>query len=309
MNPQEISIPVPWGHIAAKLWKSKDDGPGERVMCLHGYWDNCASFDHLIPALDRDRTYLCFDWPNHGGSSGTPPGVRWTVENYALTVKRVADHMQWSSSSPFACLGHSMGGQVAAVFTAVYPECVARLVLLDSAGPVAIHPDEIVFSLRMAADEHLRVENKMVGPTSVRPPPVYTGREALARVRKRFYGKSLDEGPARAMMARYFRPGPVAGQFHLANDVRLSAPYSLLFSAEHHRNVVSNIRCPALLIKASESDAYFDDVYAVFVYMYRQNPNFRIVSVDGSHDVHMNNPRAVAALINAFLNDKPNSKL
>ncbi|XP_026815587.1 serine hydrolase-like protein isoform X1 [Rhopalosiphum maidis] len=307
MNPQEISIPVPWGHIAAKLWKSKDDGRGERVMCLHGYRDNCASFDHLIPMLDDDRAYLCVDWPNHGGSSGTQPGARWTVENYALAIRRVADHVQWSSS-PFACLGHSMGGQVATLFTAVYPECVARLVLLDSAGPVAVHPDEIAFSTRLAADEQLRVENRMAS-ASLRPPPVFTGQEALARVRKRIYGQLLDEGPARSLMVRHFRPGPVAGQFRLANDVRLSVPYSLMFSAEQHWDVVSNIRCPALLIRASESDAYFDDVYGVFVEMYRQNPNFRIASVDGSHDVHMNNPRAVATLINAFLNDKPNSKL
>uniref|UniRef100_A0A2H8TQU1 Serine hydrolase-like protein n=1 Tax=Melanaphis sacchari TaxID=742174 RepID=A0A2H8TQU1_9HEMI len=309
MNPQEISIPVPWGHIAAKLWrKSGADGDrGERVMCLHGYWDNCASFDGLIPALDGGRTYLCFDWPNHGGSSGTPPGVRWTMENYALTIRRVADHVEWSSS-PFACIGHSMGGQVALLFAAVYPECVAWLALLDTAGPVAMYPEEVTWSMRRAADELLRLENKMAADPA--PPPSYVRPEAaLARVRRRASGSLLDKGPARSLMARYLRPGPGAGEFRLANDVRLSVPYSQWFSAAQHWDVVNNVRCPALLIRASDSDAYFDDVYGVFVDMYRRNPNFRTVSVDGNHDVHMNNPRAVATLIDRFSNNKPGSKL
>lgn len=280
-------------------------------MCLHGYWDNCASFDRLIPLLDGDRTYLCFDWPNHGRSSGTPPGERWTMENYALTVKRVADHVRWSSS-PFACVGHSMGGQVATLFAAVYPECVAKLVLLDSAGPVAVYPEEIAWSARRAADEQLRLEDNMAMQRTGagRSPPVYTQPEALARVRRRFYGEPLDEEAAGSLMARHWRPGPAHGQYCPANDPRLSVPYSQWFSAAQHWNVVTNVRCPALLIRASDSDTYFDDVYGVFVQMYKHMPNFRTMSVDGNHDVHMNDPRAVAATIDGFLsNGKPNSKL
>lgn len=282
--------------------KKSDSRGSERVMCLHGYQDNCASFDRLIPMLDGDRTYLCFDWPNHGGSSGTPLGARWTMENYAVTIRRVADHVQWSA--PFGCLGHSMGGQVAKLFAAVYPECVAWLVLLDTAGPVAACPEEITWSMRRAGDELLRLENKMSTSTSGgdRPPPVYGYPGALERVRRRHYGQ-LDDEPARTLMTRYLRPGPT-GEFHLANDVRLGVPYSQWFSPAQHRDVVTNVRCPTLLIRASDSDSYYIDVYGVFVEMYEENPNFRTVGVDGNHDVHMNNPRAVATLINKFLNNK-----
>jgi len=275
-------------------------------MCLHGYQDNCASFDHLIPVLDGDRTYLCFDWPNHGGSSGTPLGARWTMENYALTIRRVADHVQWSS--PFTCLGHSMGGQVAKLFAAIYPERVTRLVLLDTAGPVAMYPEEITWSARRANDELLRLENRMTASAggAGHPPPVYAYPEALDRVRRRAYGPLNDE-PARTLMTRYLRSGP-SGEFHLANDVRLGVPYSQWFLASQHWDVVTNIRCPTLLIRASDSDSYYNDVYGVFVDMYGRNPNFRTVMVDGNHDVHMNNPSAVAMLINKFL-DKKLSKL
>lgn len=276
-------------------------------MCLHGYQDNCASFDNLISVLGGDHTCLCFDWPNHGGSSGTPLGARWTIENYALTIRRVADHVQWLS--PFVCLGHSMGGQVAKLFAALYPERVTRLVLLDSGGPVAMYPEEIMWSARRANDKLLRFENRMMESTGGdnRPPPVYSYPEALDRIRRRAYG-SLDDEPARTLMTRYLRPGP-AGKFCLANDVRLGVPYNQWFSAAQRWDVVKNIRCPTLLIKASNSDSYYNDVYGVFVYLYRRNPNFRTVMVDGNHDVHMNNPSAVAMLVNKFLNNKLLSKL
>jgi len=231
-------------------------------------------------------------------------GTRWTMEDYALTIKRVADHIKWLS--PFVCLGHSMGGQVAKLFAAVYPEYVERLVLLDTAGPVAMFPEEVTWSSRRAADELLRLENrKKAASTSGggHPPLVYAYPEALDRVRTRHYGP-LDDELARTLMSRYFRPGPTAGEYRLANDVRLSVPYSQWFSAAQHWDVVSKVRCPTLLIRASGSDLYYVDVYGVFVDMYERNPHFRTVMVDGNHDVHMNNPRAVAAWINKFLNNK-----
>lgn len=222
------------------------------------------------------------------------------MENYALTIKRVADHVQWLS--PFVCLGHSMGGQVAKLFAAVYPEYVSRLVLLDTAGPVAMYPEEITWSARRAADELLRLENRMTASTTDggHLSPAYAYPEALDRVRQRHYGP-LDDESARKLMTRYFRPGPT-GEYRLANNVRLSVPYSQWFSGAQHWDVVSKVRCPTLLIRASDSDSYYIDVYDVFVEMYERNPHFRTVMVDGNHDVHMNNPRAVAMFINKFLN-------
>lgn len=46
----EISVPVPWGQIRGKAW-----GPdhGRPVLCLHGWADNCGTFNTLIPLLPK----------------------------------------------------------------------------------------------------------------------------------------------------------------------------------------------------------------------------------------------------------------
>lgn len=49
----ELSIPVPWGEIRGKTW-----GPehGHPVLCLHGWADNCGSFNTLIPFLPKGNS-------------------------------------------------------------------------------------------------------------------------------------------------------------------------------------------------------------------------------------------------------------
>lgn len=275
------------------------------MLCLHGFQDNCASFDRLVPLLDGNSTYLCPDWPNHGRSSGTPYGVRWTMENYALTVKRVLDYVRWTT---FVCIGHSMGGQIGTLIAALYPEHVEKLVLLDAAGPVEMYPKEIVSRARRSLDELLKLEDRILSGVN-RSPEYGRPEEALGRVQQRIYGalfseprEMLTHDSGMTLMARYLRPGP-GGKYVLANDVRLKVTYSNFFSARQLKNIVESVTCPTLLMGATESQPFFNSLYKVIVGLYAANPNFRLVMVDGNHDVHLNYAHRVASLVEDFLND------
>lgn len=264
-------------------------------MCFHGFQDNCASFDRLVPLLDSRNAYLCFDWPGHGLSSWPPVGTRWTMENYVTVAKRVLQHVRWSTCS---CIGHSMGGQMGKLFAAVYPEHVERFVMLDSAGPVAMEPEEVAHGTRRALDELMKLEDRV--STANGGARESTRAEALDRIKRRMYSSLTDEC-VETLMVRYLRPGPSPDKYLLANDPRLRVTYSEWFSVGQHRDVVRNIRCPTLLIMSTDSDVYFKDVYGWFLHLYRSNPNFRIVRVEGNHDVHQNYPHRVAPFINRFL--------
>ena len=52
MAAKDIKIPVPWGHIAGKEWGSSS---GEPWIALHGWLDNCGSFDTLIPHFPEEK--------------------------------------------------------------------------------------------------------------------------------------------------------------------------------------------------------------------------------------------------------------
>lgn len=282
------------------------DRGGERVLCLHGFQDNCASFDRLIPRLNRRHEYLCFDWPNHGLSSSTPLGVRWTLEHYMVTVKRVMSHV-WPQWSFFVCVGHSMGGQVGKFLAAVYPDAVKKLVLLDSVGPLHVYPEDVVPVMRRALDDLLKLEDRAAGAAVL----CDNQATALARIKRRFYGLLIESGEtltdkaARTLMTRYYRP-QAGGKYVAANDARLRVTYNGLYSAAQHRDVVEHIRCPTLWIRATVSDTYYKDAYALFVKLYGGNPNFRTVTVQGNHDVHMNHPHMVAPIVNEFLDGSCN---
>lgn len=192
-----------------------------------------------------------------------------------------------------------MGGQVAVLLAAVYPAEVERLVLLDSAGPIDMYPEDVVPVMRSAMDNLIRHENK-VGRTTVLGPTA-----AFERIKQRIYGLVVDETltdeAARTLMVRYYQPRPTGGEYVVANDARLRVTYSDLFSAAQYRNVVERVACPTLWIRAAVSDVYHEYLYGLFIELYGKNPNFRTVKVPGNHDVHINHPGLVAPLVNRFL--------
>lgn len=177
----------------AKLW-GDDGSDGVPTICIHGFEDNCSSFDRLIPLLGGASAtaarscYLCVDLPNHGFSSSTPLGARWTMEHYVACVARVADHVRWPM---FTLIGHSMGGQIALLYAAVYADHVRRLIMIDTAGPVEVRADETGPYTRRVLDELRRIEHKMAANGA--SPPSRTWSEALQRISSRIYSRLTEE--------------------------------------------------------------------------------------------------------------------
>uniref|UniRef100_A0A3Q2CVM1 Serine hydrolase like n=1 Tax=Cyprinodon variegatus TaxID=28743 RepID=A0A3Q2CVM1_CYPVA len=134
-NVQDLCIAVPWGEIRGTVW-----GPdhGRPVLCLHGWADNCGTFNALLPFLPKDFRYVAVDLPGHGCSSHRPPGVLYAFPSYVLDVRRVVDALQWSR---FSIIGHSMASVCCFLqFSALYPEMVDAVVLLDSYGFIPTDP-------------------------------------------------------------------------------------------------------------------------------------------------------------------------
>ncbi|XP_022172400.1 serine hydrolase-like protein isoform X3 [Myzus persicae] len=289
MNPQEISIPVPWGHIAAKTWGHCSDA---RVLCLHGIQDNSGTFDTLIPLLCRGFYYVCVDTPGHGRSSHFPPGFRITLECYALAFKRVVDYLKWDR---FKCIGHSMGGAIASLFTSLYPEHVASLVMIDCAGPEPVHAQDTVKWLRIMCDGLLTIERKAKSGS----PPSYTREQAVDALMTKRPSK-LTRNSANVLVERSLVDRP-DGRHAFSMDQRLKVSYNPMFTPIQYMAVVNSIRCPVLHLRATENPLQKTPENKLARKMYKSNPNVRLVKVNGNHDVHLNHPERIADLINTFL--------
>ena len=98
---REFEIGIALGRIAGL----RNHGEGPRVLALHGWLDNAASFVPLAAHL-RGIDLVAIDQPGHGQSAHLPPGTDYSFVGALNAVLDVADALGWDR---FALLGHSMG--------------------------------------------------------------------------------------------------------------------------------------------------------------------------------------------------------
>ena len=137
--------------LAAKYWPSKETTncndasfvQPPKIVCLHGWLDNAASFHMVAPTLNSRGDVLALDFPGHGHSGHkSPDGPTNLISEYALYLSETLESMSWIKDEPkesegVILVGHSMGAGVALIYAATFPEYASRVVLLDGAGPLA----------------------------------------------------------------------------------------------------------------------------------------------------------------------------
>src|SRR5580765_8467017 len=108
----ETAIDIPLGTITALRSSSTANAP--RVLALHGWLDNAASFVPMAKHLDGIEL-VAVDLPGHGHSVHLPPGSIYTFEMAVHHVLDIADALGWER---FSLLGHSMGAGIASLVAA-----------------------------------------------------------------------------------------------------------------------------------------------------------------------------------------------
>ncbi|KAF2905692.1 hypothetical protein ILUMI_00476 [Ignelater luminosus] len=292
MDIKEFEIPVPWGHIAAKTWGSEKNTP---VLLMHGISDNIGSFECLIPYLREDFYYICIDLPGHGKSSRFSPYLPVTLVNFILTIILIADYLK---RDKYVLIGHSWSGHTAIMFTLLYPERVSKLILLDVIFPYPLSVDYFKHFIR----DRIDYLSKMNKKRSSNPSPSYTYNQAFKRIQKnRMYGEATNEA-TKALTERSLIPLK-NGKFQFSSDFRLKLFYNTLFGKEFTTELIKQypVMCPVLFVIANNSIPSAQYFRSFLKELWKHNNQCFLRTLDGNHDVHMNNPKIVAPIINAFL--------
>lgn len=113
-----------WAERAAE----RADAP--TIVMLHGYTGGKENWYRLAVALGRRYRLIAPDLPGWGESTRDAQADY----GYAAEAARVAAFLRYPGGAPVVLLGHSMGGGVAAVVAARYPDLVARVGLLNASG-------------------------------------------------------------------------------------------------------------------------------------------------------------------------------
>jgi pimeloyl-ACP methyl ester carboxylesterase len=103
-------------------------GDGEHALVLlHGFADNHATWNRVVPRLAVDHTVIAIDLPGFGAS--TRPWSRPLLPGYTDLVREVLDAE--GITGPVSLMGNSMGAVVSLLFAARHPHRADRVVLVD----------------------------------------------------------------------------------------------------------------------------------------------------------------------------------
>ena len=255
---------------------------GTRVLALHGWLDNAASFVPLAPYLD-DVDLVAIDLPGHGRSAHLPPGADYSFAGALHSVLDAADALGWDT---FALLGHSMGAGIGSLIAAGCPQRIERGVFIEALGALAEVPERTVKRMReaVAATRALPGKRLRVFP-DVEP-----------AIRARMQANELSEPVARLLVER----GVVEaeGGYVWSSDPRLTLPTMTRMTESQIRDLVQGIECPARAIFADPAQPYLPD--ALRRERVALMPQGELIVLPGGHHLHMEQPQDVAAAIGDF---------
>jgi pimeloyl-ACP methyl ester carboxylesterase len=255
-------------------------GGDTRLVLLHpssGYgrmWELTA--DHL----DRRFSVYAPDQRGHG-DSGRPNG-EYSAEEYAHELRSIVD--QWGLKR-IVVGGHSLGGRVALIFAARYPEITAGLIMV--AGP---HLSNF-YQTRAAVQSVYTSAYKML----VSPAEFASRADALAFIRQ-----------LRPQDAEFAIQHRLDHNMDHAADGRVTVKYDPVRVAQgltHQlvdlKKYAADVRCPTAFIRATASTEMTPDA-ARDVAKFWQQTEVDIYSVEAKTSLQLENPGDLAAAISSF---------
>ena len=266
--------------------------PGDaarRMVLLHGWMDVSASFQFLVDALRGDWDVYAPDWRGYGLTDWGKSDCYWFPDYVAdldLLLERIQPEM------PVDVVGHSLGGNVAALYAGVRPARIRRLVNLEGFGMAATKPDQAPKRYALWLDE-------LHQGSGFRPYPDFgaladrlqKNNPRLARERAEF-------------LARHWGREMPDGRVLLRGDPAHKIVNPVLYRYEEARACWSQVSAPVLWVDAAESETLKRIGLSAEQYAERRAAfgDLRHATVRAAgHMLHHDQPEEVARLVEEFL--------
>lgn len=278
-HAEESTLETSQGLLTGLHWRSPG---GPRVLCLHGWLDNAASFIPLAPHLEP-LDLLALDLPGHGHSEHRHPSGRYHFMDYLFNVDAVLDALGWSDCH---LLGHSLGAAISAAYAAGAPDRVRSVVLLDTLGPVSVDAETTTDRLRRSLARNRR---------GTRQARCFESIEEMVKARRQVSG--MTENAARLICERGSRK--VGACYEWRSDPALNWVSSLVMTDEQALDLVSHITAPVLTFTATP-----DSPWASREKMQKRRSAMAHgihESLEGHHHFHMDVPAKIAKTIRDFI--------
>lgn len=281
-------LPVRNLDYLVRQWGEEDAPP---LLLLHGGRDHSATFQFFVDALGHEYRILAPDWRGHGGS-GWSSGNYWLAD-FLLDLDALVNTLL--PDQPFWLLGHSMGGNVASLYSATRPARVSKLIMLDALGntlarsPVAIAEELSELVVRLSSPEKFRS---------------YPGIGAMA-------ARLIQQNPRLSMSQALFLAESAArpvetGGFRWPHDPMFRASEPTIHSVAEWGQCWNEITAPVLALLSSDPRPHAatgDEMH-----VHDRSRFFRNIAIrrmcQTSHNLHHDRPATTARIVEAFLHDE-----
>lgn len=222
-----------WGNADAPL-----------LLLVHGGRDHCRSWDWTAENLRDDWHVVAPDLRGHGDSEWSRDGT-YDLPTFVYDLAQLIHQL---GADPVTIVAHSLGGNIATRYTALYPERVRRLVSIEGLGPSPAMLEERR-AKPIAERWRKYIDDKRAA--SARLPRRYASLdEALARMRHE--NKHLSEDQARHLTIHGVNRNE-DGSWSWKFDNYLNIWGFTDLPTEDIEALWASVTCPTLLIYGADS--------------------------------------------------------
>jgi pimeloyl-ACP methyl ester carboxylesterase len=264
--------------------------PGRtKLFLLHGWMDFSASFQFLVDSFRHSWHVIAPDWRGYGLTDRGGSDSYW-FPDYFADLEGILAHFQ--AAGPVLLVGHSMGGNVAAMYAGIRPERVARLVNMEGFGIKDSRPED-------APRRYARWLEQIHKGTRLRD---YGSFDEVA---DRLRSNNSRLTPERALfLAQHWGMATENGRVALRADPAHKMINPVLYRLEEAKACWRGITAPVLWIEGENSQN------ASALRMSASDRDSRKTSFsnlvertipDSGHMIHHDQPEVVAAIVEDFL--------
>ncbi len=280
-NSEEISFNTHGLTIAAKRWNA---GAPHKALAIHGWLDNCGSFDPIAPFL-KDIEIVALDSVGHGKSDFRSLDSQYLIWSEVSEIFDIADQLKWES---FNLIGHSRGANISTICAGTLTQRIEKLVLIEGGVPLPTTPHDAPANLT----KHILNDRSIAGSRGT----LYPTRDKALAARVDGFIK-VTAASAKILAIRALIQDDDG--FHWHCDARLKSPSSIRLTPEQVDAFFKEIQCPSLLIEGT--DGILNSMPTIAKHL-KNIDHLQRTKLAGGHHLHMEESvMQCAQLINKFI--------
>lgn len=254
-----------------------------KVLALHGWLDNAASFAMLAPLL-KNCHVVAVDLPGHGLSGHWPDFNHYHLWAGVEDIELILDELNWSKCN---LVGHSMGAAISTLYAGSFSDRLSSLTLIEAIGPMAGTLDDAPKRLKDAI-QSMKTHN-----------PDQKKKTDLADfIKTRLNGPlKLSKAGSETLMSRAVLQDEAG--FSWRNDKRLKYTSMMRLPEPLIESFIASISCPVLGIFAR--DGLFNET-SIMQRWGKLNCENTLSWFTGGHHLHLEGDvLAIANELNDFI--------